>query len=388
MPFYWDFYCWFHFHTAASMARHNQDSVLRPHTYGLSKDQLVLKQLQPQKMEHTRKEFIGFNRGFETRDKTKLPVSPLQGEYEADKRFWTTTVKSLTGPRHISEDETRFTPRSNHYNWSYRYWSIATATIIGTMVLGALMFLIYWYIRRARRRRRMHRMLDISGDPFHASSLSLNEDTSLTLDRFLMKDVLPERASLMFSRSRSPSLAYVMHDIEHNSSNKLSRHSYDASRSNLTKLDCLTRVSMEEPRLSLGLSDRTQIWSLAGNVKVQKVTVDKPLLSMSIAPVTPSSSQVCTLSSAPTVTEESSLLSQDYTLTSQYSCQNLPSSSNSSRVLSNASRASSQLSRSSLRRSTGHSSRKSYITSHSHSPSHGLSSPLGESSSSHESPLF
>ncbi|KAJ5086437.1 hypothetical protein NUU61_007744 [Penicillium alfredii] len=124
--------------------------------------------------------------------------------------------------------------------------SIAAATIFTTMSLAAILFLVIWYVRRARRARRLREQDARGKDPFGQSSVSLNEDASKALDDFLMKDVQPVRTSLMFSRSRSPSLTFVVDETDRrNSFSHIGRTSYDASSSSMAKIDTLTRVSVD-----------------------------------------------------------------------------------------------------------------------------------------------
>lgn len=128
--------------------------------------------------------------------------------------------------------------------------SIAAATILGVLTFAALLFLAIYYIRHRRRRRR-HKRLTQNQD-FGQSEITLGEDTSKTLDDFLMKDVPLERTSFMFSRSRSPSITFVVDETERPGLNKQGRNSYGGASSNsLGKLDGLTRISTDATRPSL-----------------------------------------------------------------------------------------------------------------------------------------
>ncbi|KAJ5637629.1 hypothetical protein N7490_007508 [Penicillium lividum] len=148
--------------------------------------------------------------------------------------------------------------KSKESSWTYaKKPSIAAATIIATVTLCAIIFLLIWYLKR-RRQRRARRLFDMENridDPFNRSSLSLTEGTSKTLDEFLLKDVRPERTSLMFSRSRSPSFTFVVDENDCRNSARLYRGSYNASSNNLSKLNSLTRVSTDGTRPSMVLSD-------------------------------------------------------------------------------------------------------------------------------------
>ncbi|KAJ5946626.1 hypothetical protein N7454_003465 [Penicillium verhagenii] len=152
-------------------------------------------------------------------------------------------------------------------NWNYaKKPSIAAASIIGAITFFAIIFLIVWYVRRRRQRKRLGLQLqDMENqlqDTFNQSSLTLNEDASKSLDDFLRKDIEPERTSLMFSRSRSPSLSFIVdeNDRQRSPSSRLYRTSYEASSNTLGNL---TRVSTEDskPRTVLSYPDLTQVAS-------------------------------------------------------------------------------------------------------------------------------
>ncbi|KAJ5151925.1 hypothetical protein N7492_010220 [Penicillium capsulatum] len=236
---------------------------------------------------------------------------------------------------------TEHIPRSPT-KWSSGEISIAAATIIGLITLAAFLFLAIWYILREARARRRRKMHNQSQDPFCPSSLSLAEDTSKVLDEFLMKDIEPERTSLMFSRSRSPSITYVVDNADaRQASTRFYRTSYEASTNTLNNPDALTRVSTDGTRPSLVVSD-----------------VSNPQSSTSAqAPsTTPRSSQLYATTSV--TTEMTSIFSpgpgSSKTSNSATQRADPPSSSNSSMPPSiNLSRPSSQLSRSSPRHSGG-----------------------------------
>ncbi|KAJ6036207.1 hypothetical protein N7540_000486 [Penicillium herquei] len=153
-------------------------------------------------------------------------------------------------------------PKPKASSWAYANKpSIAAASILGTLAFFAIVFLAVWYIKRARARR-LRKIENESQDLFRQSTLTLTDDTSKSLDTFLMKDVEPERTSLMFSRSRSPSFTFVVDESNRQSSvNGLYRASYDASSNSISKLDSLTRVSTDISRPSMMVSPLTQTTS-------------------------------------------------------------------------------------------------------------------------------
>ncbi|KAJ6089527.1 hypothetical protein N7467_004743 [Penicillium canescens] len=117
--------------------------------------------------------------------------------------------------------------------WRYYKLSIAGAVILGTLTLAGLIFLLGWYIRRARQARRLRNRGSRESDHFGLSTVSLAR-TSKSIDAFLVKDADPERTSLMFSRSPSPSATIVLDDSEHrNSLAEVYRTSWNASASTL-----------------------------------------------------------------------------------------------------------------------------------------------------------
>ncbi|KAJ5714141.1 uncharacterized protein N7483_011322 [Penicillium malachiteum] len=147
-------------------------------------------------------------------------------------------------------------------SWSYaNKASIAVASILGTLTFFGIVFLAVWCIKRARARR-LRKIRNESQDLFCQSTLTLTDDTSKTLDTFLMEDVQPERTSLMFSRSRSPSFTFVVEESNRQSPvNGLYRASYDASSNNISKLDSLTTVSTDISLPSMMVSPLTQTTS-------------------------------------------------------------------------------------------------------------------------------
>lgn len=266
------------------------------------------------------------------------------------------TIPSATPP---------VTARTPGTKWSSGKISIAAATVIGVITFAAFLFLAIWYIRREKRARRQRQLHNLNQDAFCPSSLSLAEETSRVLDEFLMKDIEPERTSLMFSRSRSPSMTFVVDNAEARSpTSRFYRTSYEASTNSLSKLDSLTRVSTEGTRPSLVVSETSQPQS---KTSTQAPSSSSPRASVCSARATsPRSSQLYPTISATTntssktnttnTTEMSSIFSQgptsSRTSTSAVRGANIP---NTSIPLpsTNTSRTSSQLSRSSPRHSGG-----------------------------------
>lgn len=202
-------------------------------------------------------------------------------------------------------------------NWTYHSLSIAAGTIVAIVAFAALVFLLVWYIRREQRAKRLRGLPNQSQNISMQSSLSLTEDTSKTLDSFLMKNVKPERTSLMFSSSRSPSVQFVVDQASRSDASKrFYRNSYDASTNSLTKLDSLTRVSTSGTRSSPMVSELTQTATNSSqqpSSSVQATASGTPRLSTSsTAPPTARSSQLWTTTTGTTVTTElSSLFSRD-----------------------------------------------------------------------------
>lgn len=166
--------------------------------------------------------------------------------------------------------------------------SIAAATILGIITFAALLFLAMYYFRHRRRRRR-HKRLTQNQD-FGQSEITLGEDTSKTLDNFLMKEVPVERTSLMFSRSQSPSITYVVDETERPGLNKQKRNSNGgASSGSLSKLDPLARLSTDGTRPSLLSTEPTATSSQS----ITMYSSSKPTSSGSATPrVSMSSSQL------------------------------------------------------------------------------------------------
>lgn len=165
--------------------------------------------------------------------------------------------------------------------------SIAAATVLGVVTFAALLFLAIWYIRH-NRRRRQHKLLNQNQD-FGQSEITLGEDTSKTLDDFLMKDVPLERTSFMFSRSESPSITFVVDEAERSALNKC----YSPSINSLSKIETITRISNDGARPSLLSSELTAAPSLQGTLA--NSSSSKPGSTGSAAPrASMSSSQLWT----------------------------------------------------------------------------------------------
>lgn len=218
------------------------------------------------------------------------PTSPKQPDPKADPTITNNTPQntSETDPRFWNETSTPNlpTPLSSRQkstsspSAAYRKPSIAAATIIGVLVLAAITFLSIYYIRREKRARRARRLQEQSqpqDDPFGQSSLSLTAETGKALDDFLMKDVKPVRTSIMFSRSPSPSVTYVVDETERRSN----RNSYNASAASLHKIETLARVSSDRTRWSSRGSDRSSSSVREAQAMLQPTGSASPRVSMS-----------------------------------------------------------------------------------------------------------
>ncbi|KAJ5684673.1 uncharacterized protein N7477_001018 [Penicillium maclennaniae] len=267
-------------------------------------------QIRPQ-VKDTRPEQTPSDESFESRD-TSLRAEFRRGNNDFEHRFWNETTKDAESPV-LADPNIIVKPNKSLIDATHP--SIAAATIIGVIVFGAICFLLFWYIRRERRRRRLSEIQSPSSDLFNPSSLTLGPETSKTLDDFLMRDVPPERTSLMFSRTRSPSVTYLIDEANRHSN----RNSYDES-STLTKLetlDSLTRVSADGVRPIFMLPDLSS--SLPGpslqTTSAQHTSITSPRASLAgTLPPSPRSSQLWTTTTAATTAstsiKRSSLLAQ------------------------------------------------------------------------------
>lgn len=276
--------------------------------------------------------------------------------------------------------------------------SIAAATIVGIIFVAGIVFLFVWYIRRERRARRLRALQsqNQSQDPFCQSTLTLNGDSDRALNEFLMKDLHPERTSLMFGRSRSPSFTFLANSSEQPST----------SSNSLSKLDSnntLTRLSTAQTGPSFMISDVTEVNTPTSPSETPKASATPRLSMASTAPPTARSSQLWTTTTGETtstaITELSSLLSNPDPGSSRTSNSihrsptepNSPRTSDLTSRTSNASQASSRLSRSAVRAeprdiSEMHTQRRERTSSHRRSES-AVSSPLGEELSTQSSNL-
>lgn len=186
-----------------------------------------------------------------------LPTNqdPLQSKI----RFWTEdtpTSRAAASPMPSTKNKHIAVIKSTKSEWSLDKGSIAAVVIISIVTVSCLAFLGYWYVARECKARRRRRRRASETNPFDQSSVTLGDETSRTLDEFLLKDVEPERASLMFSRSRSPSLAYVVDEADRQSAKASSRNSYEAHLNSVLRMDPL-RVSTDDPRPSFVISELT-----------------------------------------------------------------------------------------------------------------------------------
>ncbi|KAJ5226943.1 uncharacterized protein N7469_006949 [Penicillium citrinum] len=270
-----------------------------------------------------------------------------EDQIQSKVRFWdgkvpTSIAAASPGPS-ATRDETVTVAKSTKSEWTPGKGSIAAMVIMSLIVCGSLVYLVYWYVARECKGRRRHRLKETE-NLFDESSLSLGLETSRTLDEFLMKDVEPERTSIMFSRSRSPSITYVVDGAEagHRSS-KASRNSYDASLNSLVKMDPLARVSTDETRPSFIVSELTDSSKDSSTQPPSNVTPHvsphtSPRQSFTSSKVAPTSrsSQLWETTTAATVTTgdgAGSIFSKDRTshssLASSHTSNMLPSSASS-----------------------------------------------------------
>ncbi|KAJ5880758.1 uncharacterized protein N7473_011811 [Penicillium subrubescens] len=222
--------------------------------------------------------------------------------------------------------------------------SIAAATVLGVVTFAALLFLAIWYIRH-KRRHRQHKSWNQNQD-FGQSEITLGEDTSKTLDYFLMKDIPHERTSFMFSRSESPSITFVVEEAERSSLNKC----YSPSTNSLSKIETITRISTDGARPSLLSSELTAMTSLqstAANDSSSKPASATPRTSMSSSQLwtTITSSTECqSLTSRETTVPPTAESSQLWTTTTGSTETGSVASRETQFRSSNGSRASSRLS--------------------------------------------
>ncbi|KAJ5158947.1 uncharacterized protein N7500_008598 [Penicillium coprophilum] len=273
--------------------------------------------------------------------------------------------------------------RALHYargSANYGKLAIATATILGILTLGALTYLLIWYVRRRLRAQRLYHQGSHENE-FDQSAVSLAEDTGRTLDDFLMKDIQPERNSIMFNRSRSPSITIIIDDpntvrckspprpspIQHGTAASTSADPYtltqiptqesitDEPRSDLTQWSSSERRSSSTtPRASTSssvvpTSGSSQIWTTTTSAPSDQTqtsssgqhssnTTPRASISSSVVP-TAGSSQIWTTTSAGT--ETFSLLSQSSNYSHHPQSPTGPSTSRNSQVYTRRSNAAS-----------------------------------------------
>ncbi|CAP93274.1 Pc16g06040 [Penicillium rubens Wisconsin 54-1255] len=186
-------------------------------------------------------------------------------------------------------------------SWDYGKLAIATASILGILTFGALIYLLMWYVRRSLRARRLRRQEDQQNDQFNQSNVSLAEDTSRTLDDFLMKDIQPERNSISFSRSGSPSITIVIDDADDADRDKSPPQPYPTEHytaaSSSANTYTSTPFSSQESDPDDPRSDQTE-WSSSG--QRSSSTTPRASTSSSVVPTSPRSSQNWTTTSAST----------------------------------------------------------------------------------------
>ncbi|KAJ5494516.1 hypothetical protein N7463_010603 [Penicillium fimorum] len=198
----------------------------------------------------------------------------------------------------------------------YGKLAIATATILGIVTLGALVYLLVWYVRRTLRARRLRRQESHENDQFDQSAVSLAEDTGRTLDDFLMKDIQPERNSIMFNRSRSPSITIIINDADTVRCKSLSRPylaQYDTTGYSSADTHTLTQILTQESSTDEPRSYQAQ-WSSSG--QRSSSTTPRASTSSSVIPTLGSSQMWTTTASTPsdwTQTSSSGQRSSDTT---------------------------------------------------------------------------
>ncbi|KAJ5995455.1 hypothetical protein N7481_002432 [Penicillium waksmanii] len=181
-----------------------------------------------------------------------------QDEMQSKARFWSenaATYNAAATPITSAKSKNVAVTKSTKSEWGLDKGSIAAVVIISILTFACLAFLGYWYVARECKARRCRR-LRANDNPFDQSSLTLGEETSKALDEFLMKNVEPERTSIMFSRSRSPSITYAVDEADRRNT-KASRNSYEASLNSILRMDHLARESADGARPSFIISDMT-----------------------------------------------------------------------------------------------------------------------------------
>lgn len=174
-----------------------------------------------------------------------------QVEIQVKPRFWSEdpiTSRAASTPIPSAKTKNIAAVKSTKSEWGLDKGSIAAVVIISFLTCACLAFLGYWYVARECKSRR-HRRLRENDNQFNQASLTLGEETSKALDEFLMKEVESERTSIMFSRSRSPSITYAVDGIDLGSSK--------TSRNSILKMDPLARESADGTRPSFIISDLT-----------------------------------------------------------------------------------------------------------------------------------
>ncbi|KAJ5794263.1 hypothetical protein N7457_000862 [Penicillium paradoxum] len=145
--------------------------------------------------------------------------------------------------------------------WDYQKLAIAATVILAMLALGALLYLLIWYVRRRLHSRRPRSQRIQENDLFDHSAVSVAEDTSRTLDDFLMKDIQPERTSVMFSRSRSPSTTVVVDNFSldcYKSPFRSCSTNYEISVAPLSHIDSCGQVTGHESVPYVWQSDEPQ----------------------------------------------------------------------------------------------------------------------------------
>ncbi|CAI7627358.1 unnamed protein product [Penicillium bialowiezense] len=101
--------------------------------------------------------------------------------------------------------------RESIQHWRYEKLAIAAISLLSILTFAGACYLMIWYFLRRQARHRRHQEVH-EHDMFSQSNVSLAEDTSKTLDEFLMTDVQPQRTSIIRGPGRSPSITMVFED--------------------------------------------------------------------------------------------------------------------------------------------------------------------------------
>lgn len=187
---------------------------------------------------------------------------------------------------------------------NYEKFAIAAAVILAILALASSIYLLIWYLRR---RLRVHNLRQVQeNDLFGHSAVSVAEDTSRTLDDFLMNDIPPERTSIRFSRSQSPSITANLSCCK--PSLRAYSQNYETSGASLAHINnTLGRVAAQKSVPGEMQSDEAE----RGTGQSSSSTTPRASIS-SIALPTPRSSQMWTTTSTETLSNITRASSHSY----------------------------------------------------------------------------